>query len=263
MFALFISSFDFPSFVVLCHHFFVQSDIQYWDDTLTDEISAISALMDKIPSMSGVERATALDRAEKKLKAAQGTKRSFKMETRLVQDPNQRRKYESRLNELQNELQNLTSDTKALRAEEARGQLFVGGRNGVEEFADEESDVKAGDSLLNQAAQLQDKTQDSLSNTKQMIAQSKEVGKATLEELERQREVLNNIDREADRINDNLTRAEALVKQFGKRMATDKFIQCFAVVNCLLLLGVILYAVLKGGKLGGNSSPPHSPGLRH
>jgi DNA repair exonuclease SbcCD ATPase subunit len=221
-------------------------------------------LLDKIPNLSGVERAAALERAEKRLKSAQGTKRSFKMETRLVQDPNQRRKYESRLNELQNELQSLSADTKALRTEEARGQLFVGGRgNGVEEFADEEGDVKAGDSLLNQASQIQDKTQDSLSNTKQMIAQSKEVGSATLEELERQREVLNNIDRETDRINDNLSRAEALVKQFGKRMATDKFIQCFAVVNCLLLLAVILYAVLKGGKLGGNNSSPKTPALRY
>ena len=50
-----------------------------------------------------------------------------------------------------------------------------------------------------------------MSNTKNLIAQSKEVGMATLEELERQRGVLENIDREVDRIDDNLARAENLV----------------------------------------------------
>lgn len=54
------------------------------------------------------------------------------------------------------------------------------------------------------------------------------------------------------------------IKQFGKRMATDSFIQCFAVVNCLLLLGVVLYAILKKGSLGGaGDDEPNSPlGLR-
>lgn len=96
---------------------------------------------------------------------------------------------------------------------------------------------KAGDNMLKEAIDLQNKTQDSLGNTKAMIAASKEVGMSTLEELERQRDVLSNIEKEIDRVDDNLARAEALMKQFGKRMASDKFIQCFAVLNCLLLLG--------------------------
>jgi SNARE protein len=95
-----------------------------------------------------------------------------------------------------------------------------------------------------------------------MIAASKEVGVSTLEELQRQREVIQNIENEADRMDDNLARAEALLKQFGKRMASDKFIQCFAVINCLLLLGVVLYAVLRkkdGDSLTGNEKSPESP----
>jgi novel plant SNARE len=73
-----------------------------------------------------------------------------------------------------------------------------------------------------------------------------------LEELERQREVLSNIERETDRLDDNLARSEKLLKQFGRRMASDHFIQCFTVINVLLLCGVILYAVLKGKKIGGD-----------
>ena len=92
-----------------------------------------------------------------------------------------------------------------------------------------------------------------------MIAQSKEVGVSTLEELQRQREVIQNIEKEADRMDDNLARAEALLKQFGKRMASDKFIQCFALINCLLLIAVVLYAVIKGGAFKDEETSPLDP----
>jgi len=215
-------------------------DIQYWDDTLTEEISSIQQVLDSVPSLSDpVERSSALEDAEQRLKGAKGTKRSFKMETRLVQDVKQRRKLEKRLAKLDQKLKALNADLKALQAEENRGQLFVGGAGGG---GDEEEDpTRAGTNMLNDAKRIQDKTQDSLANTKNLIAQSKEVGVSTLEELQRQREVIENIDKEADKMGDNLARSQALLKQFGKRMATDKFIQCFAVINCLLLLGVVVY----------------------
>lgn len=233
-------------------------DIQYWDDTLTEEISSIQQVLDSVPSLSDpVERASALDQAEERLKGAQGTKRSFKMETRLVQDVKQRRKLEKRLQKLDQQLRALKADLKALQAEEDRGQLFVGAGNGGGQDADEDP-TRAGTNMLNEAKALQDKTQDSLANTKNLIAQSKEVGVSTLEELQRQREVIENIDKEADRMDDNLARSQALLKQFGKRMATDKFIQCFAVINCLLLLGVVIYVVIKKPE-GETENPPSNP----
>ena len=226
---------------------------------MSEEIQVIQSQLDRLPSLAdGMEKAAAIDKLKKKIRGAKGTKRSFKMEIRLVQDVNQRRKYESRLASLDQQLQTLVADCKAIEAENNRGELFVGG----EEGADTEgmSGEEAGDRMLKEASALQDKTQDSLNNTKQMIAQSKEVGTATLEELERQRGVIENIDREADRIDDNLARAEVLLKQFGKRMASDHFIQCFAMINCLLLLGVVLYAVIKGGSLtGGDDNAPVEP----
>jgi len=236
-----------------------QTDIQYWEDTLTEEITSIQQLLDGIPSLHDpVERASALEQAEDRLRGAQGTKRSFKMETRLVQDVKERRRLEQRLQKIEQELRTLQADLRALQAEENRGELFVGSGGGSGPDGDQDP-TRAGSNMLAEAAALQDKTQDSLSNTKNLIAQSKEVGVSTLEELQRQREVIQNIEKEADRMDDNLARAEALLKQFGKRMASDKFIQCFAVLNCLLLLGVIIYAVLKKGGLGNKASAPKSP----
>lgn len=234
-----------------------ETDIQYWDDQLTQDIDEIQSLLERIPTMyDEMDKADAIDRAKSKLKRAKGTKRSYKMETRLVVDVAQRRKYESRLSSLDQQIKTLSADVKALEAESQRGELFVqaGGDGTPGEGMD---GVKAGDAMLKEASALQDKTQDSLANTKNMIAESKEVGVATLEELERQRNVIENIDREVDRVDDNLARAEALLKQFGKRMASDQFIQCFALINCFLLLGVVLYAIIKGGGL--NNSDGGSP----
>jgi len=239
------------------------ADIQYWEDTLTEEIEHVQHILDGVQSLSDpVEKAAALEEADDHLRSATGTKRSFKMEIRLVQDPNQRSKYSKRLKRMEQELRTLKADLKALQAVEDRGELFIADGNGSMGPDGEFDSTAAGTNMLNEASALQDKTQDALGNTKNMIAASKEVGVATLEELQRQREVITNIDKEADRLGDNLARAEALVKQFGKRMAGDKFIQCFAVINCLLFLGVIIWAIFKGkgGDLfGGDNDAPANP----
>ena len=223
-------------------------------------MEAIQGMLDKIPNIRDMnERLHSLDRAKARLRSATGTKRSFKMEIRLIQDVNTRRKYESRLACLDQQLKTLQADLKALESEANRGELFVagGGANGTSSDLERGPDVvKAGDTLLREASALQDKTQDSLENTKNMIAASKEVGLSTLEELERQRDVIQSIERETDRIDDNLARAEALLKQFGRRMASDHFIQCFAVINCLLLVGVVIFVIVKKGSLTGAPAPP-------
>ena len=127
-----------------------------------------------------------------------------------MQDVNQRRKYESRLASLDQQLQTLVADCKAIEAENNRGELFVGGEQGGAD-TNGMSGEEGGDKMLQEASALQDKTQDSLNNTRQMISQSKEVGMATLEELERQRGVIENINSEVGRMDDNLARAEKLV----------------------------------------------------
>lgn len=238
------------------------ADIQYWKDTLVEEVGHIKSILDGVQSLSDqVERASALEEADATLRSANGTKRSFKMEIRLVQDQNLRNKYSKSLKKLENELRTLKADLKALQAEQHRGELFVSGGGRDSDGNGEVDPTVAGNNMLNEASRLQDKTQDALGNTRNMIAASKEVGVATLEELQRQREVIGKIDQEADRMGDNLARAEALVKQFGRRMAGDKFIQCFAVLNCLLFVGVVIWAILKGkaGELFGEPDAPANP----
>jgi SNARE protein len=222
---------------------------------------------------SAAGKATALDRAEKKLRAAQGTAKSYKMETRLVSDPRQKREYDNKLSRLTEEMGTIANDLRALRGGAQRDQLFVGARSGIGRSVEGMSGEEAGDIMLSDMNEIQDKTKSSLQNTKGMVAASKEVGEATMEELLRQREQIRTIDNEAMRIEDNLNRADKLIKTFGKRMATDRFIQCFACVNVLLLVGVIGYFVFKNSTKdeGGGNNVPANPvgggrslwGLRH
>jgi len=181
------------------------------------------------------------------------------MECRLVADPNQRRRYEKQLSRHDEMWRAMASDIKALKAEAQRGQLFDGAdpRDGQKELSAEAT----GDYMLDEASRVQDKTKDSLGRTAKMVAESKEVGMGTLEELERQRGTIEGIEGDVDRIEDSLVRADKLIKTFGKRMATDKFIQLCACLNVLLMVGVILYATLRGGRLTGNkdTTEPESP----
>jgi len=236
------------------------ADIQYWDDVLSTEIDQIQSIMDAIPSMSDEdEKADALMEVERKLKGANGTKKSLKMETRLVTDIRQRRQYEHRLQRLDEDLSHLNADLQALKQDVERGRLFHGRGNGDSDEFVEEDALKAGDNMLGEAGRIQNQTQESLHVTKQLVAESKEVGMSTLEELRRQRETLTRIDQQADRIEGALDVAEKLIKQFSKRMASDRFIQCFAFVNVMLLVGVVVYVVVKGGSLTGGSEARQNP----
>uniref|UniRef100_A0A7S0G6V6 t-SNARE coiled-coil homology domain-containing protein n=1 Tax=Proboscia inermis TaxID=420281 RepID=A0A7S0G6V6_9STRA len=178
------------------------------------------------------------------------------METRLVSDPSTRRQYENKLAQHEDTIQSLKTDMVALSAEINKDELFIGATNDLEGGGNATTD---GDALLGEASKLQDKTSDSLGNTKRMIEESKNVGMETMEELRRQRDQLNTIDEEAMKIEDNLVRADRLIKTFGRRMATDKFIQCFAVVNVLLLVGVVIYSSIKKGAFSNDDSKDDLP----
>ena len=45
--------------------------------------------------------------------------------------------------------------------------------------------------------------------------------------MEGQRQQMNTTDQNVERVENNMNRADKLIKIFGKRMATDKLIRCF------------------------------------
>lgn len=231
------------------------ADVQYWQESLQEEINSIRDILDSIPDQSSnLDKNQLLDEADKQIRSAQGTKRSFKMECRLVADPTERKGYESQLSQLEQTLNSLTDDCKTLRASTNKGELFMGAGGDDTDANMELNGEEAGDALLKDAHRIQGKTQDSIDNIRQMTIEAQEVGMDTLEELRKQREQITAIDEEVMKIEDNLQRADKLVRNFGRRMATDKLIQCFACLNVLLLVGIIVYSIVKKGGIPGDDS---------
>lgn len=238
------------------------ADLQYWRDSVISEIEEIRASLSAIPNKTDdLDRSAAIDDAEKKVRSAKGNCRSMKAEIRIVANPEESSRYKKELSSYEQTLSQLTTEIQGFKSDESRNRLFLGAdtANGYSS-PDQADPVQAGDALLDGAENIQDKTQAALSNTATMIAESKATGMLTLEELERQRVTINNVDETVMRLEDNLVRADRLIKTFGKRMATDKLIQCFACVNVLLIVGVVVWSIVKGG-LGQNEEEgaPESP----
>ena len=138
-----------------------------------------------------------------------------------------------------------------------REVLFVGARAGAGASSlscHEMSGEEAGSIMLDDMNNIQDKTEASIQRTKQIVAASKQIGDTTLEEQLAQREQTRTIGKETDRVEENLNTSDKLIKRFGRRIATDRFIQCFACINILLLMGVVVYAMLKKGGDGDTGS---------
>lgn len=238
------------------------ADVQYWKDSIISEIEEIRAISSSIPNKpDDLSRTAAINNAEKKIRNAKGNCRSLKAEIRIVADPDESSRYKKELANFEQTLSQLSTDIQGFKSEESRNRLFLGAdTNGGMHTPEEADPTKAGDALLDGAERIQDKTQVALSNTANMIAQSKVTGVETLEELERQRDQINNIDQNVVRLEDNLNRADKLIKTFGKRMATDKLIQAFACVNILLIVGVVVYSIVKGGiNSDAEEGAPESP----
>lgn len=71
----------------------------------------------------------------------------------------------------------------------------------------------------------QDLTMSSINRSTAMIAESQELGEATIENLVDQRRQIGDIGSDIKDIDSNLTRAEKLITDFARRMARDRLIQ--------------------------------------
>ena len=111
---------------------------------------------------------------------------------------------------------------------------------------------KTNDQYLAAASSVQDQTDASIEHTLGMIEASKDVGNATLEELARQRDQITSVADDVAKIEDNLSRADRLIRTFGKRMATDKCIQVFTIINLVMVVVIVAYAIATKKILIGN-----------
>jgi hypothetical protein len=175
------------------------SDLHFWEVTLIQGILSISQHLNRItPQTEAFERSIWVQHAEESLKHAEEAKRSFKLEVRLIQDSKEHRIAVEAL-------QKLSQDLELLKEELVKFEY-----DKIEEELD--PTTRAGDILLGEATTVQDKTQDSLSTIKSIIADSKE--NSGMDYFREQTRTIKRIENKSDDVNYKLIRSEKLLKRF-------------------------------------------------
>lgn len=240
------------------------SDANYWNEEYQREVDQLRIHLDKLRVIVESSNTKAVELAVRDLDAkfvrVKEVKKSFGLEMRLVRDRQQRNEFDAKAKMLDQRVEDCTKEFARLKALNDRNQL-VGPQTtaalGSGGFA-YSTEGKNNDDLLGEAHRIQDLTQESLSRTKNMIEASKEIGTATLETLRGQKDQIVDITNEVDRIDSSLERAEALIMNFTRRMATDRLIQMFAALNIVVMLGLILYVAISGKSLSMGSGKGNS-----
>lgn len=108
------------------------------------------------------------------------------------------------------------------------------------------------DQYLDLTDKVHDDIDASLANTLQVVNDTEDLATATAEQLAKQREQITDVHQSVLSIEEALKRSDALLRTFGKRMATDKMIQLFFMLNVVGAVGLIVYMVLQDQGIGSS-----------
>jgi hypothetical protein len=176
--------------------------MKYWIDTIKSDIMEIQTSISAIPNRSDdLDRSIALNHIEKKLRDAKSYCSNLKIDIRLVRDPKDSIPYKKELLSYEQTLAQLSTEIQALKPDACSSPKLV-------------DPVQAGDVLLDSADKIQDKAHASLANTSAMIAEMKSVAITTLEDLEKQRNQINNMDQDVISLQGNLVRSDKMIRKF-------------------------------------------------
>eukprot|EP00608_Synchroma_pusillum_P000781 CAMPEP_0198442818 /NCGR_PEP_ID=MMETSP1452-20131203/68180_1 /TAXON_ID=1181717 /ORGANISM="Synchroma pusillum, Strain CCMP3072" /LENGTH=234 /DNA_ID=CAMNT_0044163445 /DNA_START=44 /DNA_END=745 /DNA_ORIENTATION=- len=216
----------------------MSDDVAYWDQQVVSALDEYERAIHDASASTGKNRQEMLALAEAKFSRVRDARAGFATERRMIRDRDARTTYEEKDQRYAKRVEELRVELQWLRTEGDRSQLLSGATSPGQGVAN------TNEGLLSEASKVQDLTEVSLQHTKRMIEASKQVGSATLDELGRQQQQIREIQEEVAHIDSALDRARKLVTVFGRRMMTDKVIQFFALVNLLVLLGLIIYIAL-------------------
>eukprot|EP00301_Raphidiophrys_heterophryoidea_P003143 c11431_g1_i1.p1 GENE.c11431_g1_i1~~c11431_g1_i1.p1 ORF type:complete len:144 (+),score=21.53 c11431_g1_i1:349-780(+) len=135
------------------------------------------------------------------------------------------------LKRLQTDLENQASRTE-----------LMGGQLEMWNSGEGSSSVAAS---LQATRTLQDESMASVERSKRIIGETEEVGTSTTAQLAHQRDQLMKINENLDSIEDELKRADKLIRSFVRRMATDRVVLIFLSLIVLSILFVIGYQIYK------------------
>lgn len=230
----------------------MSEQIQGWKEEYLNLVEKLSVLVSLCSELVNSENKTAtskLQEAHEHVSRLKEVKKNFSLELRLVKDRKIKKEYEAEASLLDGRVSSLVKELRGIQDKHTRSSLLSGSTVEGSAFDGRNTKGKGNDDLLDGASVIQDKTLESLSRTTALIAESQELGEATLKDLDDQALQIEDINADMSTITTNLRRAEKLIKDFGRRMATDKIIQVFAGINIVIMLVLVLYVLISGKSL--------------
>ena len=211
------------------------SDVNYWDDlysTRLDELNDLIEAHKPEESLSAPSLQT-LAQAKSILQQIENARKSYKLDMRAL-PRNQQGEYIERLKEHEARLHALKESVKAMESQVNQSELTQDDRN-----------PQGNDEILRKAEDVSDKTTRTLGKILETVGETEEVAIATEQELERQAEQLQDIQTKMLTMQGNLKYADQLIRNFTKRMMTDKFVMAFLFLNIVAVIGIIIYVFLE------------------
>ena len=216
------------------------SDITYCDEDLKEHVDELAAAVQSLSQLKGDDRAAKMSECDDLVRRIKELKKGFNLELQQLPKGGQKREYQTKLKGYDAKVQNAKDNLQWARSQGDRDEL-LGGRR-----APKAADPNAmnSDQMLNALKGVNTKIDHSLDRTLAEAKAALDTGKETAHALEEQGEQIEQIAQDAKEIRDHLRTADVLIKNFAKRMATDRVIQCFLFLVTIAIVVIIIFATL-------------------
>lgn len=220
------------------------ADIDYWFKTYSTRISDYETKVDEVSATVALaDQEFACTAAAAKAETA---KRSLDLQLRTIRDDDARDGWAAHVSAAD---ERFAAAQRSLSLKKEQAELF--GRAAANGSLASVAGAAAGyqgptnDQYLDLTDQVHDNIDASLASTLQVVNDTEDLALATAAQLAKQREQLADVHQSVLSIEEALKRSDALLRTFGKRMATDKMIQLFFMLNALGAVGLVVYMVLQ------------------
>eukprot|EP00937_MAST-01D_sp_MAST-1D-sp2_P003657 g3657.t1 len=243
------------------------SDITFTDEDLKEKVDELTEKVGIVSRAKGPDRENGIAQCDELLREVRDLKKGFNIELRHMPKGEKRREYQEKLKGYDGRVQNAKDNLEWAKSQGNRQEL-LGSRQ-----APAAADPRRmnNDEMLNALGKVNTKIDVGLDRTLQDAKMGLQIGKETAATLEEQGEQMESIQQDAKEIREHLRTADVLIKNFAKRMATDRVIQCFLFVVVILIVVIIVYAAMNPDQdtfsvpdeakppLPQNPTPPPAP----
>eukprot|EP00924_Labyrinthula_sp_SR-Ha-C_P000892 maker-scaffold_7-snap-gene-7.33-mRNA-1 protein AED:0.00 eAED:0.00 QI:225/1/1/1/1/1/2/322/233 len=213
------------------------NEMEYWLKELKHNVSTLTELIQSTEKSKGYNKTINLQKSQDKLKVLTTTiRKTFVMELRQ-QTGQDKYNFQLKLEEVDKIIEKQKAKLVWLEKE-----VLLGEKQREPNALTQETGKSI---LLQETHKIQDKTEDSLMRTLKTAHEINDIGEETLGQMESQTKQIERVDQTVDQMEDELKKAEVLLRSMIRRIMTDKLILLFAGLIFFAIVGIIVYSTFK------------------